>query len=512
MFFNQKQTAMKKLFTLSLLLLLTGNAIFSQMLVARDVDTRRMSKSAMLEIRSNNRGLLIPRIALEHFKDTNSVKDPAVSLMVFTFGTPGLARGFYYWNGSQWERFTTGLEGAGSDTLSNIFIGTQSGSSNTTGASNTAFGYFSLKGNTTGTQNAAFGANALTANTTGRNNTASGAQALAQNTAGNFNTANGRQALFANVFGSENTATGNQALASNTNGSTNTAYGSQSMFGNTTGGANTATGANSLKANTSGGNNTANGESALLANTNGFGNSAVGLNSLRNNTTGNDNTAVGIAALRANTTGSKNTAIGALADVNAGVFENSTAIGYGAIVNGSNLVQIGNSAITNVYFGNGTATLHGNLATPSDKRFKYNIKSNVPGLDFITKLQPVTYSFDKQKLDEYAKTGVINDNLVRPASYTGETFVHTGFLAQDVERIARELGYDFDGVKAPKNDKDFYKVSYSQFIMPLVKSVQEQQSIIEDQNKKIAVQEQQLIKLQEQVEELAKAVKAISNK
>ena len=47
-----------------------------------------------------------------------------------------------------------------------------------------------------------------------------------------------------------------------------------------------------------------------------------------------------------NTTGGYNTAIGALADVSAGNLTNATAIGVGAIVNASNKIRLGNTAVT----------------------------------------------------------------------------------------------------------------------------------------------------------------------
>ena len=31
----------------------------------------------------------------------------------------------------------------------------------------------------------------------------------------------------------------------------------------------------------------------------------------------------------------------------------------------------------------------------------------------------------------------------------------TGFLAQEVEKAAKQINYDFSGVDVPKNDKDF---------------------------------------------------------
>jgi hypothetical protein len=206
---------------------------------------------------------------------------------------------------------------------------------------------------------------------------------------------------------------------------------------------------------------------------------------LKTNTTGTNNIAIGASTLLNNSTGSYNTAVGYQAGVSADALTNTTSLGNGAIASASNTVQIGNSAVTDVYFGNGTAVLHANpVITPSDQRFKYNIRDNVPGLEFIKKLQPVTYYFDEKKLAEFTKTGIIDNSGLVPASYNGQKQLHTGFLAQDVEKIVGELGYSFDGLHIPANDKDHYSLAYSQFIMPLVKAVQEQQQIIEDQNKK----------------------------
>ena len=51
--------------------------------------------------------------------------------------------------------------------------------------------------------------------------------------------------------------------------------------------------------------------------------------------------------------------------------------------------------------------------------------------------------------------------------------LYTGFAAQDVEKAAKELNYDFSGVDAAKNSKDLYGLRYSDFVAPLVKAVQE---------------------------------------
>jgi hypothetical protein len=293
----------------------------------------------------------------------------------------------------------------------------------------------------------------------------------------------------------------------------NTAIGSKALYANTTGYDNTANGYNALHSNTTGNTNTAIGAYVLFNNTTGGSNTAVGSGALSSNTTAYGNTAVGDGALAGNTTGYNNTAIGVLAEVGSEALSNTTVIGNRATVYTSNTVQIGNSDVTDVYFGNPTTTiLHANSVTPSDARFKYDIQGNVPGLDFIKKLKPVTYYFDEQKLLEFTRTGIINNSMVKPASYTGAKQLHSGFLAQDVEEIAKELGYRFDGVHVPANNKDYYSLSYSQFVMPLVKSVQEQQQIIEEQNKKINNQAELIKKMNEKIESLEKAVDVLSHK
>jgi predicted RNase H-like nuclease (RuvC/YqgF family) len=54
-----------------------------------------------------------------------------------------------------------------------------------------------------------------------------------------------------------------------------------------------------------------------------------------------------------------------------------------------------------------------------------------------------------------------------------EQIIYSGFIAQDVEKTAKEIGYDFSGVDAPKNENDLYGLRYAEFVVPLVKAVQE---------------------------------------
>ena len=105
------------------------------------------------------------------------------------------------------------------------------------------------------------------------------------------------------------------------------------------------------------------------------------------------------------------------------------------------------------------------------------------GLGFILKLRPVTYNTDNMKLEEYLTRNFPDSIQRRYRDVIHPGFIpvrKTGFIAQEVEAAAKEAGYDFDGVKVPQNENDVYGLTYGQFVVPLVKAVQEQQSIIED--------------------------------
>src|SRR5205823_5555382 len=138
-------------------------------------------------------------------------------------------------------------------------------------------------------------------------------------------------------------------------------------------------------------------------------------------------------------------------------------------------VRIGNSAVTSIRG-------YADWSNISDGRIKKNVKNNVPGLAFINKLHPITYNLDLEAADRITQpptpkttdgktiTPTQEDIAARKAK---EQVVYTGFVAQEVEQAAKELNYDFSGVDAAKNDKDLYGLRYAEFVVPLVKAVQE---------------------------------------
>ncbi|MFD2571268.1 tail fiber domain-containing protein [Spirosoma soli] len=356
--------------------------------------------------------------------------------------------------------------------LFNLGLGFFSINPNTTGTYNTAVGSYTLRNNTSGIANTAVGAGALTTNTSGTANTGIGHDALIANSTGLENTGVGQNALRSNTSGFSNSAFGADALYNAIDGYDNTALGGSALFYNTNGYSNTAAGALALRYNTVGYNNTAIGNYALQNNVNGYLNSSLGFNAGPSNGNGSvhHSIAVGSAAVTNaiysiaigsdvtinNSANGLSTAIGALSSVGANV-TNSTVIGARGVVNTSNTIVLGDANITSLRSNVQT------ISTLSDSRIKENVRHNVPGLNFITKLNPVTYHVNKAKeatLTGRSSNGVQEDKIV-----------HSGFIAQDVAKAAKEVGYDFEGVR--QEEGKYYTIGYTLFVMPLVQAVKD---------------------------------------
>ncbi len=217
--------------------------------VAINNDNSNADASAMLDIKSANKGLLIPRVDIADLNTKAPVTSPSVSLLVYnTNTTTGV--GYYYWDGTKWVRLTisddldfawktTGNAGTNPNTnfigttdnqalsirtnnqiklrittqgqietintgnsvfigrgagrlddLSNnynVFVGYRSGDKNTSGESNVAIGTWPLQNNTTGSNNTAIGVSALDQNTIGNNNIGIGSYAGRNITTGSNN-------------------------------------------------------------------------------------------------------------------------------------------------------------------------------------------------------------------------------------------------------------------------------------------------------------------------------------
>tara|TARA_R110002072_G_scaffold232309_1_gene389676 strand:+ start:26618 stop:28141 length:1524 start_codon:yes stop_codon:yes gene_type:complete len=271
----------------------------------------------------------------------------------------------------------------------------------------------------------------------------------------------------ANTFGIDNTFLGNNSGITNSSGSQNTFIGNETGVTNLTGGSGTFIGNRAGESNTDGLENTFIGAFAGQFNNLGSHNSFLGVTTGVLNTDGDENTFIGAHAGYSNTTGSFNTYIGNFsgaasvigtgnttlgfeADFSSGNLTNAMALGYQTIVNASNSIVVGNTNVISIGGQVGWSTL-------SDKRLKKNIASNQLGLEFINRLNTVNY--------EYVAEGQKN---IR----------YTGLIAQDVEKILADLGLEFSGIVPPDNDKSYYSIRYSEFVVPLIKSIQEQSTEI----------------------------------
>ena len=313
--------------------------------------------SAMLDVQSDSKGVLVPRMTTAQ---RTMIASPATGLLVFDTTTGG----FWFFNGTAWVNLSASNALADADGDTKIQVeespdediirfdlgGTESMvlRKNAFGAPrlelpnalyNTFVGENAGSANTTGYYNTASGSHALFSNTTGTSNTAIGNLALYSNTTGIYNTATGDNALRFNTTGNQNTAIGSGAMGESTSGSNNTACGTQALRYNTTGIANSATGFRALQFNTTGYYNTANGTDALWQNTTGNSNTAYGTSALSDNTTGSINTAIGGGTLSHNKANSRSTAIGYSAmryadDRTTGRDTYNTAIGYEALKGG----------------------------------------------------------------------------------------------------------------------------------------------------------------------------------
>jgi hypothetical protein len=293
-------------------------------------------------------------------------------------------------------------------------------------------------------------------NVNDENNMAVGVRTLSKNTTsgggsnGLYNTALGYEILFENTTGNQNTGIGFRALKNNTTGNLNVGLGVNSGRDNTTGSNNLAIGTAAIMKNTTGSNNIGIGRDALVENTTASNNIGIGLGTLNSNTTGSDNTAVGYGAGWANsannnTTGSNNTFIGNYA--------------VGASATASNVITLGNSSI---------ATIRAQVTTItslSDIRDKTNIMPLNYGINFIKKLNPVSFDWDMR---DGGKIGISE----------------IGFIAQELQQAQIDSQINIPNLVSDINP-DKLEASYGVLIPIIVKALKEQQALIDELKQRI---------------------------
>jgi hypothetical protein len=197
------------------------NKLISQSL-AINTDGSTASSSALLDVKSTSKGLLLPRMTKAQ---KNAIASPATGLLVFQTGPDSI--GFQYYNGTQWlwlnpaesnDWKTTG--NAGTDTAVN-FIGTTDNEPLRFKQGNIRMGQLDINN-----ANYYFGkGTGVKSNSSGFGSVGIGDSSLANATSGDNNTAIGRNSLNTITSGSNNTAIGYLADAGSATLSNTTAIG-----------------------------------------------------------------------------------------------------------------------------------------------------------------------------------------------------------------------------------------------------------------------------------------------
>ncbi len=374
--------------------------------------------------------------------------------------------------------------------FNNTALGSHSLYSNYTGANNTAIGCNAMYFNTSGYDNTAIGTDALISNSSGNNNTAIGKESM-RNNQGNFNTSVGSSSLYNNMAGDYNTAIGYYSLNANNGGSNNTAIGTYSLRSNINGTQNTALGETSLYSNSSGSQNTAVGYGSLYSNTLNPGNTAVGWNALYLNT-GWNNTAVGHHSLNSNTTGNYNTAIGYNSGSTVTTGLNLTLIGIDA--NPSSPTANDQITLGNQFVGSLRCNVQ-SITSLSDARDKKNISELSLGLDFITKLHPRQFNWDKR---EWYDDNISDGSKMKDAPTAG-------FIAQELDSAQTTAGADWLNLVL-KDNPEKWEATYGNLLPVMVKAIQELNEKcegLEKENEQLRLVNEKLAKLEQLVKELS---------
>lgn len=178
-------------------------------------------------------------------------------------------------------------------------------------------------------------------------------------------------------------------------------------------------------------------------------------------------------------------------DLNIGVFgklQDGTGAGVYGTTSGANT-----NLASNTYAGffNGDLAHTGSLSSPSDRRFKKNIKVYENALAKLDSFDSYTYQFKDHRQIEFAD---------------GKQY---GFIAQEIENVFPSIV-----TEASTDDKhgSLKTLNQLQFIPVLTQAIKEQQEIIEQQDRENQNLKQQLQSQQDQINELKQAVRSLQNK
>ncbi|MBS1792551.1 MAG: tail fiber domain-containing protein [Acidobacteria bacterium] len=407
------------------------------------------------------------------------------------------------------------------DSVQNTFVGRSAGGAITTGTGNNFFGYQAGIQTTTGSNNTFLGYQTGLSNTTGLSNIFVGLQAGRSNTTGLQNVFIGDSAGYDNTIGIQNVLIGTFTGRQNTSGQYNNFIGFFAGHNNTTGQENSFFGANAGQSNTGGYLNTAIGSNSDilgatdLSNATAIGafaavtqsNSVVigsinGINSCSPTFCDSAKVAIGTTAPTFRFHVKAGNQDGIKIQNGGGDFQqirwtNSSDVTTALIsvgptgsedmrfyVNGADRMIVENTGtvVINTLGSAGATALCRNasnqIATCSSSlRYKTNINDFRPGLSLIKQLRPITFNW---------REGGAAD---------------LGLGAEDVAEV--------DELLVTKNEKgEVEGVKYDRVGVVLVNAVKEQQTEIEEQQKRIEAEAERNAALEKQIEEQNRVIKA----
>ncbi|WP_223608141.1 hypothetical protein [Chryseobacterium sp. OSA05B] len=314
------------------------------------IGTPNPDPSAMLQINSKNKGMLLPSIALASSTDQTTIQNPAEGLIVWNNGSGTLAdTGFYYWSKSRWNMISANAGNGTSGGVTPLSVWNNSATnSGNSGGVNTNL---SLGTNTS--DDLVFKVNSTAVGRLGVNNSISFGTAAnaAQNGIALGNSSSAYQGI---AIGTNTSVTANESVALGANSKIS---GYQS----------TAVGFNAKV--------TVNEATALgnYADASGFQSIAVGFNA---KTTINDATALG---KNSTASGFQSTAVGYNAKTNS---NSETAVGYNTITNNQNSTAVGSGANALGQFstaiGFGAATSQANAIIIGNSNANVGIGTGIP--------------------------------------------------------------------------------------------------------------------------------------
>jgi len=366
----------------------------------------------------------------------------------------------------------------------NIGIGNSVLNETTDGKRNVALGYHAMEENQIGDENIAIGYNTLKSNVSGYFNVSIGSRSLHDNLSGYKNVGIGAGTLAENLTGVSNVAIGPSAMQSRNSGHRNVGLGGNTLFENIDGTGNVALGTDAGYFNETGDYNLFLGHKAGQDNL-GSNNVFIGYQSgfssefdnvsntlIIDNTTEDtpliygefDNEIIAFDAKVGIGTQNPNVPLQVVTGVDADLSLGSGMVVLGEEL-GSNLVldkneiQARNGGLASSLYlqqNGGNVYVGDAIIQSSDRRLKKDIQDISYGLQDILKLRPTEYNWKHIEKDEKS----------------------LGLIAQEVQAV-------INNVVTYNEEQDKYGVSYTELIPVLIKAIQEQQEVIEQQEKTI---------------------------